>query len=52
MATVRYADVEGAAHGRPPAQPNPLLTQVGPPTPCGEDMRPFWRPACKSEGAA
>ena len=34
----------GTAYGRPPQQPNALLTQVGPGTPCGEFMRRYWQP--------
>ena len=41
--------LEGTAYGRPPAQPNHLLTQVGPGTPCGEYMRRFWQPVLTSE---
>ena len=48
MATVQYANLEGTAYGRPRAQPNHLLTQVGPGTPCGEYMRRFWQPVLAS----
>jgi nitrite reductase/ring-hydroxylating ferredoxin subunit len=35
---------DGNAYGRPPQQPNELLTEVGPGTPCGELMRRYWQP--------
>ena len=49
MATVRYANLDGVAYGRPPQHPNHLLTQVGPGTPCGQYMRRFWQPLLTSE---
>jgi phenylpropionate dioxygenase-like ring-hydroxylating dioxygenase large terminal subunit len=38
----------GTAYGRPPQQPNALLTQVGAGTPCGELMRRYWQPVLAS----
>ena len=49
MATVRYANLDGVAYGRPPQHPNHLLTQVGAGTPCGQYMRRFWQPVLTSE---
>jgi hypothetical protein len=42
--TTSRNDTDGVAYGRPPAQSNALLTQVGPGTPCGEFMRRYWQP--------
>jgi phenylpropionate dioxygenase-like ring-hydroxylating dioxygenase large terminal subunit len=39
---------EGSAYGRPPQHSNPLLTRVGPGTPCGELMRRYWQPIAAS----
>ena len=49
MSKALYANLEGVAYGRPPAQSNHLLTQVGPGTPCGEYMRRFWQPVLASD---
>jgi phenylpropionate dioxygenase-like ring-hydroxylating dioxygenase large terminal subunit len=38
----------GSAYGRKPQQPNKLLTEVGPGTPCGELMRRYWQPIAES----
>lgn len=35
---------DGSAYGRPAAQPDGLLTGVGPGTPCGEYLRRYWQP--------
>lgn len=40
---------EGSAYGRTPAQPNRLLTEVGPGTPCGEMFRRYWHPVAASK---
>ena len=42
------ANNEGNAYGRPPAQPNKLLTEVGAGTPCGEMFRRYWHPVAAS----
>ena len=39
---------DGSAYGRPAQHSNPLLTQVGPGTPCGELMRRYWHPVAAS----
>ncbi len=39
---------DGSAYGRPQQQSNPLLTQVGPGTSCGELMRRYWQPIAVS----
>jgi phenylpropionate dioxygenase-like ring-hydroxylating dioxygenase large terminal subunit len=40
--------LEGTAYGRQQPQPNALLTEVGPGTPCGELMRRYWQPVLAS----
>jgi len=40
----RRRRVDGGAYGLPPGASNPLLTRVGPGTPCGEFMRRYWQP--------
>jgi phenylpropionate dioxygenase-like ring-hydroxylating dioxygenase large terminal subunit len=40
----RDSSRDGNAYGRPPGYSNPLLTQVGPGTPCGELLRRYWQP--------
>ena len=40
---------QGTAYGRKQPQPNALLTQVGPGTPCGEFMRRYWQPVLTSD---
>ena len=39
----------GYAYGRPPQYHNPLWTEVGPGTPCGEFMRRYWHPIAVSD---
>jgi nitrite reductase/ring-hydroxylating ferredoxin subunit len=46
----RHVD-EGTAYGRKPAQPNKLLTEVGPRTPMGELFRRYWQPVATSAQA-
>ena len=41
-------NTEGSAYGRPPAQPNKLLTEVGAGTACGEMFRRYWHPVAAS----
>ena len=48
MEPLRNQVLQGTAYGREPAQPNALLTQVGPGTPCGEFMRRYWQPVLTS----
>ena len=43
------ADLSGTAYGRPPQQPNKLLTEVGPGTGLGELMRRYWHPVAASD---
>lgn len=43
------ASPDGRAYGRPPQQPNRLLTEVGPGTPLGELMRRYWQPIAASD---
>jgi phenylpropionate dioxygenase-like ring-hydroxylating dioxygenase large terminal subunit len=45
----RFPSREGSAYGRPPAQSNKLLTEVGPGTPCGELLRRYWHPIAASK---
>jgi nitrite reductase/ring-hydroxylating ferredoxin subunit len=40
---------DGNAYGRPQSQPNKLLTEVGPGTPCGELLRRYWHPIAVSD---
>jgi nitrite reductase/ring-hydroxylating ferredoxin subunit len=40
---------DGNAYGRAAQQPNKLLTEVGPGTPCGELMRRYWQPVGLSQ---
>ena len=49
MSKALYANLDGVAYGRPRAESNHLLTQVGPGTPCGEYMRRFWQPVLASD---
>jgi phenylpropionate dioxygenase-like ring-hydroxylating dioxygenase large terminal subunit len=37
-----------SAYGLKIPEPDPLLTRVGPGTPCGELMRRYWQPVCLS----
>jgi phenylpropionate dioxygenase-like ring-hydroxylating dioxygenase large terminal subunit len=39
----------GGAYGRPPQHHNPIWTEVGPGTPCGEFMRRYWHPVAVAE---
>ena len=39
---------DGNAYGRTAPYANPLLTQVGPGTPCGELLRRYWQPIAAS----
>ncbi len=40
--------LEKTAYGRPKPQPEALLTDVGPGTPCGEMLRRYWHPVAAS----
>ena len=42
------AIVENTAYGRPKPEPEALLTDVGPGTPCGEMLRRYWQPVAAS----
>lgn len=44
------SNAEGSAYGRTKGQPNTLLTEVGPGTPCGELLRRYWHPIATSAG--
>ena len=39
---------EKTAYGRPKPEPEALLTEVGPGTPCGEMLRRYWQPVAAS----
>jgi phenylpropionate dioxygenase-like ring-hydroxylating dioxygenase large terminal subunit len=40
---------DGSAYGRKPQHSNPILTEVGPGTPCGELLRRYWHPVAESK---
>jgi len=40
--------LENTAYGRPKPEPEALLTEVGPGTPCGELLRRYWQPVAAS----
>ena len=40
--------LEGTAYGRPRPTYDPLITEVGPGTPCGEYLRRYWHPVLAS----
>ncbi|HVV95129.1 MAG TPA: aromatic ring-hydroxylating dioxygenase subunit alpha [Hyphomicrobiales bacterium] len=40
---------DGIAYGRAPQHHNPVWTEVGPGTPCGEFMRRYWHPVAVAE---
>ena len=40
---------EGTAYGRPRPTYDPLITEVGPGTPCGEYLRRYWHPVLASQ---
>jgi phenylpropionate dioxygenase-like ring-hydroxylating dioxygenase large terminal subunit len=44
----RDSSRDGNAYGRTAPYANPLLTQVGPGTPCGELLRRYWHPVAAS----
>ena len=43
--------LENTAYGRPKPEPETLLTDVGPGTPCGEMLRRYWQPVAAGAAA-